>query len=118
MNSILKVVSAVIRPATLEPATPMKRKRQFATLPFRNSKGKLEVLLVTSREMRRWIIPKGWPKKSMVPHKLAMLEAYEEAGVRGKIELDEIGHYDYVKRLDDRHDVMCRVGIFPMKVKD
>ena len=118
MNSFLKVVSAVIRPATLETAPEMKRKRQYAALPFRTTKGVLEVLLVTSRDTRRWIIPKGWPKKSTAPHKLALLEAYEEAGVRGKIERDEIGHYDYIKRLDGRHNVLCRVGVFPMKVKD
>ena len=118
MNSFLKVVSAVIRPTTLQPAPDMKRKRQYAALPFRISKGEVEVLLVTSRDTRRWIIPKGWPKKNTAPHKLALLEAYEEAGIRGKIERDEIGHYDYIKRLDGRHGVFCRVGVFPMKVKD
>lgn len=116
--NILKVMTAVVLPATLKPAAPrMKRKRQWAALPWRRRDGGVEVLLVTSRDTRRWIIPKGWPKKRMMPHKLALLEAYEEAGVRGKIDRDEIGYYTYVKRFADKKDALCRVGVFPLKVK-
>lgn len=58
--------------------------RQVASLPLRRSEdGKIEVLLVTSRETRRWIIPKGWPMKGKKQHEAAAIEAEEEAGVIG-----------------------------------
>lgn len=94
----------------------LKHKRQYAALPYRITDGKLEVLLVTSRDTRRWVIPKGWPKKHMSPHKLAMLEAYEEAGLRGKISKDAIGVFHYTKRLAPKPDVICHVSVFPLQV--
>lgn len=118
ITELLEVVSAVIRPASLKPAGKQKVKRQYAALPFRTTKTGSEVLLVTSRDSGRWIIPKGWPKKTMTPYRLALLEAYEEAGVRGKIGRDPIGEYAYVKRFDDRKDVLCRVGVYPLQVKE
>ncbi|WP_321336058.1 NUDIX hydrolase [Breoghania sp.] len=118
MNTFFKVLAAAMRPSTLPPAPKMKRKQQYGALPVRLKDGKLEVLLITSRGTGRWIIPKGWPKKQRSPHKLALLEAYEEAGIRGKIERLEIGHYDYIKWIDEHHSVACRVGVFVMKVRD
>ena len=38
---------------------------------------------MTSRETRRWIVPKGWPIKGLKPAKSAAREAYEEASLRG-----------------------------------
>jgi 8-oxo-dGTP pyrophosphatase MutT (NUDIX family) len=78
----------------------------------------LEVLLVTSRQTRRWIIPKGWPIKGLTPAKAAAREAYEEAGVRGRIAGRAIGYYTYEKRLDDRRGIVpCEVKVFPLAVK-
>ena len=54
---------------------------QFAALCYRLRKGKPEVLLVTSRRSKRWIIPKGWPQNGMLPAQSAAIEALEEAGV-------------------------------------
>ena len=55
---------------------------QYAALPYRTSEASgVEVLLVTSRTTRRWIIPKGWPKRGMPPYDTAAREAFEEAGV-------------------------------------
>lgn len=60
---------------------------QYAALPWRISKNEgVEILLVTSRETRRWVIPKGWPMKGRKPHITAALEAMQEAGLHGKIE--------------------------------
>ena len=36
--------------------------QQFAALPYVRSAAGVLVLLVTSRETRRWVIPKGWAK--------------------------------------------------------
>ena len=57
---------------------------QNAGLPYRVTKaGALEILLVTTRQTRRWIIPKGWPIKGLKPANSAAREAFEEAGVSG-----------------------------------
>jgi 8-oxo-dGTP pyrophosphatase MutT (NUDIX family) len=93
--------------------------RQFAALPYRRSKsGNIEVLLVTSRETRRWIIPKGWPISGVEPHNLAALEAMEEAGVTGEVEDVPIGAYRYEKKRSDGTIVMCTVDTFALKVEE
>lgn len=74
-------------------------RRQIAALPVRRlADGTLRVLLVTSRETRRWIIPKGWPVKGLKSHQAAALEALEEAGVVGEASRKPVGRYRYVKR--------------------
>lgn len=93
--------------------------RQFAALPYRRSKGgKIEILLVTSRETRRWIIPKGWPISGVEPHNLAALEAMEEAGVTGKVEEKPIGAYRYEKKRSDGTIVLCTVDTFALEVEE
>lgn len=92
---------------------------QFGALPYRFSKADaLEVLLITSRDTHRWIIPKGWPIKGMKPAKSAAREAYEEAGVRGVVAGKAIGTFRYDKRLDDKSGaVPCEVRVFALLVK-
>jgi len=88
-------------------------------LPYRYSDtGEVEVLLVTSRTTRRWVIPKGWPMKGAKPAKAAAREAYEEAGVRGKIASQPLGTYFYRKRPDDHKSpaAICRVRVFALQV--
>jgi 8-oxo-dGTP pyrophosphatase MutT (NUDIX family) len=90
--------------------------RQYAALPIRKARGGVrEVLLVTSRETRRWIIPKGWPMAGLSGAEVAQVEAFEEAGIRGKATRKPVGHYDYWKRLDDAFRLV-RVEVFRMKV--
>jgi hypothetical protein len=60
-----------------------------------------DVVLIASREAGRWFIPKGWPLKTLAPHKSAALEARKEAGVIGRINKRPIGAYRYKKRLND-----------------
>jgi 8-oxo-dGTP pyrophosphatase MutT (NUDIX family) len=72
---------------------------QIAAIPIRrDSTGKLEVLLVTSRETKRWVIPKGWPWRKVADHDAAAGEAWEEAGVKGNVTPDSIGTFAYAKR--------------------
>ena len=64
----------------------MGEKLQTGALPWRRAKGdQLEILLVTGRLSGRWIVPKGWPMRGKTMAKAAAQEAYEEAGVRGKV---------------------------------
>jgi 8-oxo-dGTP pyrophosphatase MutT (NUDIX family) len=88
---------------------------QYAALPFRRVP-QFEVMLVSSRETKRWIIPKGWPMKGVKPHAAAAREAREEAGLEGKIGKQAIGSYGYGKRLIDGSVVPCRVEVFPLEV--
>jgi 8-oxo-dGTP pyrophosphatase MutT (NUDIX family) len=91
---------------------------QYAALPYRRRSGlALEVMLVTSRETRRWVIPKGWPVQKLAPHESAAHEAMEEAGLHGTISKCPIGSYGYRKRLSSGSIVSCRVTVFALEVK-
>jgi 8-oxo-dGTP pyrophosphatase MutT (NUDIX family) len=65
---------------------------------------------------RRWIIPKGWPKRGMPPHHTAAKEAFEEAGVVGKVKKRPIGSYPYDKIMDKGDKASCRVRVFALRV--
>ena len=72
--------------------------KQVGALAVRKTKeGHLEILLVSSRETGRWVIPKGWPSKKLANEMAAAREAKEEAGVTGKISVSSIGAYAYLK---------------------
>jgi 8-oxo-dGTP pyrophosphatase MutT (NUDIX family) len=96
--------------------TPAGDRIQYGALPYRRQ-GEIEILLVTSRETRRWVIPKGWPMKRRTPQGAAAREALEEAGVKGEISKKSIGVYHYMKRLPGGTAVPCEVQVFPLKVK-
>lgn len=84
----------------LRKAEKGERITQVAAIPFRLSDGgELEIMLVTSRGTRRFIVPKGWPMKGKSERQAALIEAREEAGVRGKALKNPAGNYSYWKRL-------------------
>jgi 8-oxo-dGTP pyrophosphatase MutT (NUDIX family) len=74
------------------------------------------VLLLTSRETKRWVIPKGWPIRGCKPHEAAAREALEEGGVRGHLWKRPIGAYSYFKRRE-RHFDFCHVDVYMMRVE-
>ena len=77
----------------------MPSKKQIGAMPVRRAgDGGLEVLLVTSRETRRWIIPKGWPIDHLSDAEAAAVEAWEEAGVQGNASDQPLGSFGYDKR--------------------
>ena len=95
-----------------------ERIRQVAAIPFRlGSDGELEVLLVTSRETRRFIVPKGWPMKGKSGRKAATIEAMEEAGVVGNALKTPAGTYFYWKRLSSRF-VRVKVVVYLLQVTE
>jgi len=82
----------------------------------RRDNGSCQVLLITSRDTGRWVIPKGWRAKRLKDHKAAAREAAEEAGVSGKVRSKPIGCYTYPK-IDDVGARPVRVDVFLLLVR-
>ncbi len=96
--------------------------RQIAALPYRSHGTALhapvEVLLVTSRETKRWVLPKGNKIKGLSAHAAAAREAEEEAGVLGAICPTSLGTYRYRKRLNSGAALLVDVDVFPFAVTE
>jgi 8-oxo-dGTP pyrophosphatase MutT (NUDIX family) len=76
----------------------------------------LEILLITSRNSRRWILPKGWLEAELGPAENAAREAFEEAGVIGTIGHEPIGRYHYLKEKKEGGGIACSVDVFALEV--
>ena len=94
----------------------MTTHQQYAALPWIDLPSGRHVLLVTSRDSGRWLIPKGWPMKARRGHEVAEMEAFEEAGVSGEVDLRPCGNYTYRKKLHFFTHVICSVDVFPLHV--
>lgn len=81
--------------------------RQSGALPVIGD----HVVLVTARKSGRWIIPKGYVEKGMSPAESAAKEAFEEAGVSGRIASEPIGAYRYRRPAGN-----FVVDIYPLQV--
>ena len=90
---------------------------QVAALPWRKRDATLEVMLITSRDTGRWVLPKGWPEAREPLCAAAAREAGEEAGLTGKVSPIEIGRYFYAKALASGEEVPCEVPVFPLRVE-
>lgn len=86
--------------------------KQSAVIPYRKKEGKIDILLITSRNKGNWIIPKGIIEIGMNAEDSAAKEAMEEAGVVGLVGSELVGRYDYKK-----WGGTCRVKVFPLLVK-
>ena len=82
--------------------------RQSAVLPYRRRDGNLEVLLITSRGGRRWVLPKGIVEPGMTAPVSAAKEAREEAGIEGAVSERVLGSYR-----QDKWGGTCRIEVFP-----
>lgn len=91
--------------------------RQVAALPIRRNAdtGRLEVLLVTTLDTGRWVIPKGWPWP-VADHDAAAGEAREEAGVEGEARPASVGSFRYDKRHKDGTATTVTVAVFLLEV--
>lgn len=86
---------------------------QSAVLPYRRRDDGLEVMIVASRKGTRWVLPKGVKEPELSLRDSASKEALEEAGIRGDLDDEPIGHYDYAK-----WGGVCNVAVFPMAVTE
>lgn len=105
------------RPLRLRDSRKSEVRTQFGALCWRRRAGEVEVLLVTSRRRRRWIIPKGWPVDRATPAEAAGTEAWEEAGATGKVAPVCLGIYSYDKEFLRDDWVPCVVAVFPLRVQ-
>lgn len=85
--------------------------RQSAVIPYRFGAEGLEVLLITSRKRKRWVLPKGVVEPGMIPADSAEKEAFEEAGIEGRVDDRPLGVYQYRK-----WGGVCTVEVFAMRV--
>jgi 8-oxo-dGTP pyrophosphatase MutT (NUDIX family) len=96
--------------------SPGDTRSQSGALCWRMHRRRVEVLLITSRDTGRWVIPKGWPKEGMTAAEAAASEAWEEAGVRGQIADEPIGLFTYDKRRTTKPPLPCVVSVFALRV--
>lgn len=90
---------------------------QAAALCWRLGKKGKEVLLITSRDSGRWIIPKGWPIDGLDGAGTAAQEAWEEAGVKpAKIIHTPLGLYHYIKLLSNGAPAPIEATVYPIEV--
>lgn len=90
---------------------------QYAALPYRIVDGHPEVMLVTSRETKRWILPKGRPEKRLKSYEVAAAEAFEEAGIVGSIAKDSFCAFASTKRLKNGKELPCTIKVYILKTK-
>jgi 8-oxo-dGTP pyrophosphatase MutT (NUDIX family) len=90
---------------------------QAGVIAYRVVDGGIRVLLMTSRDTGRWIIPKGNIKTGTTPAKAAEREAYEEAGIRGEIFGSiPLGFYTYFKVLTSGEKQPATVEVYLLMV--
>ncbi|HVK90927.1 MAG TPA: NUDIX hydrolase [Mycoplana sp.] len=112
MSAVTKTSDRALR------AGGMNELQQVGVLPWRIRRdGEARILLITSRERGRWIVPKGWPIKEQTALVAASREAFEEAGIIGDISPAPVTTYRYMKVLNDGSQVPCRVAVFGMNVR-
>jgi len=85
---------------------------QIAALCYRRGDKEPEVLLVSTRDSGRLILPKGWPEKDKPAFETALLEVYEEAGVIGKADPRPMGSFRSFKGLADGLRIRTKVLVF------
>lgn len=90
---------------------------QVAALCWRIENSEIEVLLITSRDTGRWVIPKGWPMEGLSDAEAAAREAWEEAGVQGRVAEEPLGRFIYDKVLPRDRKRRCNVAVYPLEVE-
>lgn len=104
--------------ATLKLLWKRPSRQQIGALCYRFKDEELQVLMITTRETRRWILPKGWPMTRYSARKTAEREAFEEAGIIGRAGSKPIGKFASYKGLGNGFRVPTTVTVFPLLVTD
>ncbi len=113
-NWLSKIWAEIARPFFLRP-----QRVQCAALCTRVINDQTQVLLITSRDTRRWIIPKGWPIDGLDGAESARQEAWEEAGVRARrLGSEAIGQYTYDKTMNDGTALPVVTSVYLIEVAE
>lgn len=89
---------------------------QYAALPYIVEDGHPVVVMVTSRDTGRWILPKGKPEKRLSPPEVAAQEAFEEAGLKGVVAAEAFARFASFKRLASGREVPCDVEVYLFEI--
>ena len=89
----------------------MSRREQAGVIPFRRKKGTIEVCLIRNKGRKKWKIPKGFVDSGETVEQAALKEAWEEAGLTGRLVGDAIGSYEY-----DKWELRLTVSVYLMEV--
>ncbi len=111
-DTLMNALSSVVGPLLRRP-----KRLQVAALCLKGDGAGKQVLMITSRDTGRWVLPKGWPIDGYDAPGSALQEAWEEAGVKeAEIDPDMIGTYEYAKRLTGGAEVDVEVQVYSAKV--
>src|SRR3546814_12984086 len=117
-DTLLPYTTLFRSPIAAAPYTAEHIIKQVAALPYRiEPDGAARILLITSRETRRWIIPKGNPIRGLEAHQAAAREAFEEAGISGIACPSAIGQRSEERRVGQEWVRTCRSGGSPDNLK-
>jgi len=101
------------------PMLQRPKRVQVAALCYRETPEGKEVLLITSRDTGRWIVPKGWPIDGLDGAGAALQEAWEEAGVkRAQITREPVGMYEYDKGLGEGLSTPVLTSVYAAEVQE
>jgi 8-oxo-dGTP pyrophosphatase MutT (NUDIX family) len=101
------------------PSRLSRTRKQVAALCLRGGLGARKMLLITSRDTGRWVLPKGWPIDGLADHEAAAQEAWEEAGARcTTVASEPIGAYRYEKRLKDGKTTPVEAAVYLAEVAE
>jgi len=113
----MKTVLSGLWTGFMQPMLQRPKRIQFAALCYRIESSGKKILLITSRDTGRWIIPKGWPIAGTSSAGTALQEAWEEAGVReGDAETDALGTYTYEKGFSSGWSMPIETIVYPVAV--
>jgi 8-oxo-dGTP pyrophosphatase MutT (NUDIX family) len=102
--------------AVPEFSTETRILRQAGTIPFRRGPDGVEVLLITSRDTGRWVIPKGNVEPGQTAAAAAVRETYEEAGILGQVTSIPLGIYTYGKRQRSGAALAATVEVYALEI--
>jgi 8-oxo-dGTP pyrophosphatase MutT (NUDIX family) len=105
-------------PAAAPPLPVGKPILEAAALACRRRKdGELSILLVSKRRSGKWGVPKGRLDGNLTFGEVAAKEAFEEAGIKGRVSPNSIGMFRVKKRTPSRqHSQVIEVWVYLMEV--